>query len=107
MLLQLPVLQTGKIFFLLTKTCIHPSEVLNSAPKCERFSHNNPSHLRELLSYEEKNDAKIFVLEGVYSMEGHIAKLPDFVQLAKEHRAFVVVDDAWIWSTGVGGSRGM
>ncbi|MEC7627887.1 MAG: aminotransferase class I/II-fold pyridoxal phosphate-dependent enzyme, partial [Verrucomicrobiota bacterium] len=36
----------------------------------------------------------LFVLEGVYSMEGHIAKLPEFVEIAQAHRAFVVLDDA-------------
>jgi 8-amino-7-oxononanoate synthase len=75
-----------------------------SGARCERFAHNNPSHLRELVGYEEKDDAKIFVLEGVYSMEGHIAKLPDFVELAKECKAFVVVDDAH--GFGVLGSEG-
>ena len=44
------------------------------------------------------------MLEGVYSMEGHIAKLPDFVELAKESKAFVVVDDAH--GFGVLGSEG-
>ena len=75
-----------------------------SGARCERFAHNNPSHLRELVGYEEKDDAKIFILEGVYSMEGHIAKLPDFVELAKESKAFVVVDDAH--GFGVLGSEG-
>ena len=75
-----------------------------SGARCERFAHNNPSHLKELVGYEEKDDAKIFVLEGVYSMEGHIAKLPDFVELAKECKAFVVVDDAH--GFGVLGSDG-
>ena len=75
-----------------------------SGARCERFAHNNPSHLRELVGYEEKDDAKIFVLEGVYSMEGHIAKLPDFVELAKESKAFVVVDDAH--GFGVLGNQG-
>ena len=75
-----------------------------SGARCERFSHNNPRHLRELLEYEDKDVPKIFVLEGVYSMEGHIAKLPDFIDLAKEFKAFVVVDDAH--GFGVLGSEG-
>ena len=75
-----------------------------SGARCERFAHNNPAHLKELVGYEEKDDAKIFVLEGVYSMEGHIAKLPDFVELAKECKAFVVLDDAH--GIGVLGSEG-
>jgi len=65
-----------------------------SGARCERFSHNHPGHLRELLEFEDKETPKIFVLEGVYSMEGHIAKLPEFVELAQEYNAFIVMDDA-------------
>ena len=60
---------------------------------CERFAHNNPVHASEILS-DERADTNIFVLEGVYSMEGHIAKLPAFIEIASEHNAFVILDDA-------------
>jgi 8-amino-7-oxononanoate synthase len=64
-----------------------------SGARCERFAHNNPSHASEILGYgESKNN--IFVLEGVYSMEGHIAKLPEFVEIANKHKAFIILDDA-------------
>lgn len=65
-----------------------------SGSRCERFSHNNPEHLLDILEAEEDSDEKIFVLEGVYSMEGHIAKLPEFTKIAEDFRAFVVLDDA-------------
>ena len=65
-----------------------------SGARCERFSHNSPSHLSQILEEEEKDTGKIFVLEGVYSMEGHIAKLPEFVELGKNHQAFIILDDA-------------
>ena len=65
-----------------------------SGAQCERFSHNSPDHLSEILDQEENENAKIFVLEGVYSMEGHIAKLPEFVELGKNHQAFIILDDA-------------
>lgn len=64
-----------------------------SGARCERFAHNNPAHASEILS-DEGADTNIFVLEGVYSMEGHIAKLPAFVEIAREHNAFVILDDA-------------
>ena len=64
-----------------------------SGARCERFAHNNPSHAAEILGYKE-TDNNIFVLEGVYSMEGHIAKLPEFVKVAQEHKAFIILDDA-------------
>jgi 8-amino-7-oxononanoate synthase len=64
-----------------------------SGARCERFAHNNPSHASEILGYEESKN-NIFVLEGVYSMEGHIAKLPEFVEIANKHKAFIILDDA-------------
>jgi 8-amino-7-oxononanoate synthase len=64
-----------------------------SGARCERFAHNNPAHAAEILEEEEKNN-KIFVLEGVYSMEGHIAKLPAFVEIAKKYNVFTILDDA-------------
>ena len=57
-----------------------------SGARCERFAHNNPDHLREILEYEDDSIEKILVLEGVYSMEGHIAKLPEFIQLGRNSR---------------------
>ena len=65
-----------------------------SGARCERFAHNNPTHLSEILEEEDDQLGKLFILEGVYSMEGHIVKLPEFVELAKKHQAFVVMDDA-------------
>ena len=70
------------------------SGIRRSGARCERFSHNNPDHLREILSEEPAETAKILALEGVYSMEGHIAKLPAFVEIAKAHDCFTVLDDA-------------
>ena len=36
----------------------------------------------------------MLVLEGVYSMEGHIARLPELAEIAEEHNCFTVLDDA-------------
>jgi len=36
----------------------------------------------------------MLVVDGVYSMEGHIARLPEFVEIAEEHGCFTVLDDA-------------
>ena len=64
-----------------------------SGARCERFAHNNPAHAAEILEEEDQNN-KIFVLEGVYSMEGHIAKLPAFIEIAKKYNVFTILDDA-------------
>jgi 8-amino-7-oxononanoate synthase len=60
----------------------------------ERFSHNNPDDLRSILATSEPSTPKMLVIEGVYSMEGHIAKLPDFMEIAEEYGCFTVLDDA-------------
>jgi len=65
-----------------------------SGAACERFAHNHPEHLSELLATEDPKVQKALVLEGIYSMEGHIAKLPALVQAAKEFNTFIILDDA-------------
>src|SRR3954463_1388917 len=51
----------------------------------ERFSHNNPDDLREVLAATNPDAPKMMVIEGVYSMEGHIARLPELTEIAEEH----------------------
>jgi 8-amino-7-oxononanoate synthase len=65
-----------------------------SAANCERFAHNQPDHLLELLSSEDPKIQKALVLEGIYSMEGHIARLPELIHAAKKYNTFVILDDA-------------
>ena len=60
----------------------------------ERFSHNNPEDLREVASSVDPRRAKMLVIEGVYSMEGHIAKMPEIIGIGEEFGCFSVVDDA-------------
>jgi 8-amino-7-oxononanoate synthase len=60
----------------------------------ERFSHNSPEDLREVLTAVNPDAPKMMVLEGVYSMEGHIARLPELLEIAEEHGCFTVLDDA-------------
>jgi 8-amino-7-oxononanoate synthase len=65
-----------------------------SMANVERFSHNNPIDLREVAATIDPKAAKMLVLEGVYSMEGHIAKLPEIIEIAEHHHCFSVLDDA-------------
>lgn len=60
----------------------------------ERFSHNNPDDLRDILAAVNSDAPKLLAVEGVYSMEGHIARLPELTDIAEEHGCFVVLDDA-------------
>ena len=64
-----------------------------SGAEVERFSHEDMDSLGRLLAQLDPNRPKIIVVDGVYSMEGHVASLPRIVELAQEHGAFLVVDD--------------
>ena len=64
-----------------------------SGAEVERFTHEDMRSLEALLNRLSPEQPKLIVIDGVYSMEGHIASLPEIVRLAEEHRAFVVVDD--------------
>lgn len=69
------------------------------------FRHNDPAHLRELLSNSRGRYRRaLVVIEGVYSMDGDIADLPAFIDVAKEYDAMLMVDEAH--SIGVLGATG-
>lgn len=78
--------------------------VLLSSAKIERFAHNDMDSLAKLLEELDPKQAKVIVVDGVYSMEGHVAPLPQLVELAEQHQAVVVVDEAH--SIGVLGRSG-
>ncbi|GAB1488541.1 pyridoxal phosphate-dependent aminotransferase family protein [Opitutaceae bacterium] len=60
----------------------------------ERFSHNNALDLREVASNIDPAVPKMLVIEGVYSMEGHVARLPEIMTVAEDYGCFTVLDDA-------------
>jgi 8-amino-7-oxononanoate synthase len=64
-----------------------------SGAKMYRFKHNDIDHLRKVMEKIEEK-AKLIVVDGVFSMEGDIADLPNIVKVAKEYNAWVMVDDA-------------
>src|SRR5262249_61792162 len=64
-----------------------------SGADIERFTHEDMASLRALLEQLEAKQAKLVVVDGVYSMEGHIANLPAICELCDEFGAFLVVDD--------------
>ena len=65
-----------------------------SMASVERFSHNNPEDLRQVLKGLPFNTPKVLLVEGVYSMEGHICRLPEIAQIGEEAGCFTVLDDA-------------
>ena len=78
--------------------------VLLSGAKIERFHHNDMEALAVLLGQLDAKQAKMIVVDGVYSMEGHIAALPQLVDLADKYAAVVAVDEAH--SVGILGRDG-
>jgi 8-amino-7-oxononanoate synthase len=62
--------------------------------KTFKFRHNDMEALENALKLCESNRVKLIVVDGVFSMEGDIAKLPEIVKLAEKYTANVMVDDA-------------
>ncbi len=61
--------------------------------KVKKFRHNDMRDLERVLR-ECKNQGKLIIVDGVFSMEGDITELPSIVKVAKAHGARVMVDDA-------------
>lgn len=60
-----------------------------------RFRHNDTAALENLLKLHRKKYAKcLIIVEGVYSMDGDIAPIPEFVRLKKKYGCFLMVDEA-------------
>lgn len=58
------------------------------------FKHNDMSSLEKKLQYCEPDSFKLIVVDGVFSMEGDIADLPEIVRLSKEYNGTVMSDCA-------------
>ncbi|HEX2293121.1 MAG TPA: glycine C-acetyltransferase [Gaiellaceae bacterium] len=68
------------------------------------YRHSDLDELRAALAACEPGQRKLVVTDGVFSMEGDLARLPEIVELARAHDAVVVVDDSH--GTGVMGESG-
>lgn len=76
-----------------------------SGGKIERYRHNDMDHLKRVLESLPEDKGKLLVVDGLFSMEGDIAPLPEIVPLCKAYGVRLMVDDAH--SMGVlGGGRG-
>lgn len=65
-----------------------------SNAKTVRYKHNDIAHLRRLLENSDPEAGKIIISDGVFSMSGTIAKIPELLALAKEFGARLYLDDA-------------
>jgi len=68
------------------------------------YAHSNMDELRNLLRDSQSYENRFIITDGVFSMEGDIARLPEIVALAKEFDAIIIMDDSH--STGVLGKTG-
>ncbi len=69
------------------------SGIALSGARHERFAHNDAADF-ESVAASESGLPKLAVMEGVYSMEGHVCALPEILAAAKKHGIFTILDDA-------------
>src|SRR4029434_1552265 len=60
----------------------------------KKFKHNDPADLRRQMRNDSEAKGRLVVLDGVFSMEGDIAPLPEILAVAREFAAGLMVDDA-------------
>lgn len=72
--------------------------------KMKRFRHNDTEDLEAVLKTCPDDQGKMIAIDGLFSMEGDLAPLPEIVKLAKKYKARVLVDDAH--GLGVMGDHG-
>lgn len=65
-----------------------------SKAKVVRYEHCNPRDLQAKISGEKKVKRFLIITDGVFSMEGDIAPLPEIVKIAENFEAITMVDDA-------------
>jgi 8-amino-7-oxononanoate synthase len=64
-----------------------------SGARLVRYQHNNATNLKNKLPRYQQGQALI-ISDGVFSMDGDIAPIPELAQLAEEHNAALLIDDA-------------
>ncbi|EXB54913.1 Serine palmitoyltransferase 2 [Morus notabilis] len=101
----LPVL-IGKGGLIISDSLNHNSIVngaRGSGATIRVFQHNTPSHLEKVLREQIAEGQPrtrrpwkkiIVIVEGIYSMEGELCKLPEIVVICKKYRAYVYLDEA-------------
>ena len=72
----------------------HASGARLGSIQVHRYAHNSPDDLDRALSSAPESAGKLVVTDGVFSMEGDIARLDEISQVAQRHRARVYLDEA-------------
>lgn len=98
---------TGRNDYILLDELDHASIIDGSRlsfSKVIKYKHNDMIDLEKKLSTLPTEAIKLIAIDGVFSMEGDLAKLPEIVLLAEKYNANIMVDDAH--GLGVMGDRG-
>jgi len=98
---------TGRNDYLILDEYDHASLIDGSRLSFSRvikYAHNDMADLARKLSILPEDAVKVIAVDGIFSMEGDIVKLPEIVQLADQYGANIMVDDAH--SLGVIGHLG-
>jgi len=69
-----------------------------------KFKHNDITHLEELLARQKNNEMAYVVTESVFSMDGDCALLKEINDICKQHKAYLIVDEAH--AIGIYGEQG-
>lgn len=77
-----------------------------SFAKTLKFQHNNMESLEKALQSCQPDRIKLVVVDGIFSMDGDIANLPEIVALAEKYNATIMVDDAHALGVIGDGGRG-
>ncbi len=88
---------TGREDYIICDELDHASIVEGrrlSFSTCLKFKHNNMESLENELKKCKPESVKLIVVDGVFSMEGDIANLPEIVRLSKKYNANIMVDEA-------------
>jgi 8-amino-7-oxononanoate synthase len=83
--------------YIISDTFNHASIVdgcRQSRAKTVVFKHNDMEDLEKVISELPEKAGKLVVVDGVFSMEGNIARVPEILKIAHEHEARLMVDDA-------------
>jgi 8-amino-7-oxononanoate synthase len=100
-------LLAGRNDYLLLDELDHASIIEGSRlsfSKVLKYAHNDMDALESKLKLCDNGRIKMIVVDGIFSMEGDIVKLPELVRLAEKYDASIMVDDAH--SLGVIGKNG-
>jgi 8-amino-7-oxononanoate synthase len=73
--------------------------------KVKRFQHNDVEVLKRVLESVDDSMGRLVVVDGLFSMEGDIAPLPEIAKVCKQYGARLMVDDAHALGV-LGGGRG-